>query len=49
MKTKYENFLEHLIHGIDEPKKTFITHNKIGFTKDKFALKGSYYQQLRYF
>ena len=23
MKTKYENFLQHLIHGIDEPKKTF--------------------------
>ena len=40
MKTKYENFLQHLIHGIDEPKKTFITHNKIGFEKDKFALKG---------
>ena len=40
MKTKYENFLQHLIHGIDEPKKTFVTHNKIGFAKDKFALKG---------
>jgi hypothetical protein len=40
MKTKYENFLEHLIHGIDEPQRTFLTHNKIGFTKDKFALKG---------
>ena len=40
MKTKYENFLQHLIYGIDEPKKTFVTHNKIGFAKDKFALKG---------
>ena len=40
MKTKYENFLQHLIHGIDEPQKTFVNHNKIGFTKDRFALKG---------
>tara|TARA_Y100000114_G_scaffold10857_1_gene8612 strand:- start:85 stop:1116 length:1032 start_codon:yes stop_codon:yes gene_type:complete len=40
MKTKYENFLQHLIHGIDEPKKTFVTHSKIGIAKDKFALKG---------
>lgn len=40
MKTKYENFLQHLIHGIDEPKKTFVTHSKIGLAKDKFALKG---------
>ncbi len=41
MKTKYENFLEHLIHGIDEPKKTFGKyHNIIGFESDKFTLKG---------
>ena len=40
MKTKYENFLQHLIHGIDESKKTFVTHSKIGLAKDKFALKG---------
>lgn len=40
MKTKYENFLQHLIHGIDEPKKTFVTHSKVGFAKDKFSLKG---------
>ena len=40
MKTKYEKFLEHLIHGIDEPKRTFYWNNKIGYTKDKFALKG---------
>ncbi len=42
MKTKYENFLEHLIHGIDEPKKTFGKyHNIIGFESDKFRLKGN--------
>ena len=40
MKTKYELFLEHLIHGIDEPQRTFKSHHKIGFVKDKFALKG---------
>lgn len=40
MKTKYELFLEHLIHGIDEPQRTFKNHHKIGFVKDKFALKG---------
>ena len=40
MKTKYENFLEHLIHGLDEPKRTFNTHHRIGFNKDPFSLKG---------
>ena len=41
MKTKYENFLEHFIHGIDEPKKTFGKfHNMLGFESDKFSLKG---------
>jgi hypothetical protein len=40
MKTKYENFLEHLIHGLDEPKRTFMTHHRIGFNKDVFKLKG---------
>ena len=40
MKTKYENFLQHFIHGLDEPKKTFMTHHRIGFHKDPFSLKG---------
>ena len=49
MKKKYGNFLQHLIHGIDEPKKTFVTHSKIGLAKDKFALKVSFYRQQKYF
>ncbi len=41
MQTKYENFLQHLIHGIDEPKKTFGKfHHMMGFETDKFFLKG---------
>ena len=40
MKTKYENFLQHFIHGLDETKKTFMTHHGIGFHKDPFSLKG---------
>ena len=40
MKTKYEKFLQHLIYGLDEPKKTFMTHHGIGFHKDPFSLKG---------
>ena len=40
MKTKYEKFLQHLIYGLDEPKKTFMTHHRIGFHKDPFSLKG---------